>query len=69
MTDSVWLDQVPYEPPLVGCVECGDPLQPLEVMITWVDRKPVTPLCGQCFDRLHVPGYVEGLAREWEEPS
>lgn len=52
MSEGVWLDQIPHEPDLVGCIECGDPLQPQEVMITYVGGKPVIPLCRQCFDRM-----------------
>lgn len=48
--DGIWLDQIPTEPPLVACVKCSDPLQPIEVMITYVNGVPVTPLCRQCFD-------------------
>jgi hypothetical protein len=48
--DGIWLDQAPYVPPLVACVGCSDPLQPLEVMIKWVHGKPLHPLCRQCFE-------------------
>lgn len=51
MSEGVWLDQIPPGPPqLVACVGCGDPLQPLDVMIKWIEAKPVTPLCRGCFD-------------------
>jgi hypothetical protein len=52
MSEGVWLDQVPYEPPLKACVTCGDPLGWNEVMVKWIDGRVVTPLCRPCFDRI-----------------
>lgn len=49
VSEGVWLDQLPYEPPLVACIGCGDPLGPFEVMIAWVDGEARTPLCSRCF--------------------
>lgn len=33
-----------------NCTGCGDPLTPMQVMIKWVDGKPMHPLCRECFD-------------------
>jgi hypothetical protein len=48
--EGIWLDRIPYEPPLVACMGCGDPLQPVEIYIKYVCGQPLHPLCRPCFD-------------------
>lgn len=52
MSKSIWLDQVPYEPAPVDCVECANPVLPMHAMCAVVEGRPVTPLCPPCFESM-----------------
>ena len=64
MSEGIWLDQLPFVPPLVACRGCDDPLQPGEVMVKILRGVPITPLCSPCYDRLPDPPAAQPINRE-----
>jgi hypothetical protein len=48
--EGVWLDRIPYEPPIIACLECGDPLLPGEVCVRYERGETTYPLCPQCLE-------------------